>query len=339
MLLAELRRRRLLALERVAQLPTAEEREAAEERRAEEATAARLRALGIHTPAPQQPAAAVAFAQAEPSVATSDMPPREPAVAAAVPPHAPPTERSILDNNEAFAEPICRICHGGAELGRLFSPCRCRGTSRFVHPACLAAWRTISEGRESFYVCDVCGFRYNVRRAAWAGVLESRALLLSATAVLLLAAVSAVGFGCRVATLRIHLHFYRVVQWLPPWYNHARHRLWHASRVKDSLDGLVSGAVLCGLIGTIAAAHAAWREDPQSFWQRALPSIVMSFASSGTPLLRMFVAGGLYYGYAEAARAAGICAKQMLTRFGERVLDVDAAEANEAHAGVRDLNE
>ena len=326
-LLAELRRRRLLALERATQLPTAEEREAAAARLAKEATAARLRALGIRTPGPQQPAAAVASAQAEPAVA-----------AAAPPPRAPPPERTILDN-EAFAEPICRICHGGAELGRLFSPCRCRGTSRFVHPACLAAWRTISEGRESFYVCDVCGFRYNVRRAAWAGVLESRALLLGATAVLLLAAVAAVGLACRVATLRIHLHFYRVVQWLPPWYNSARHRLWHASRVRDSLDGLVSGAVLCGLMGTIAATHAAWREDPQSFWQRALPSIVMSFASSGTPLLRMFVAGGLYYGYAEAARAAGICAKQVLTRFGERVLDVDAAEADEAGAGVRDVTE
>ena len=331
MLLAELRRRRLLALERAAQPPTAEEREAAAERRAEEAAAARLRALGIRTPVPQQSAAAVASAQAEPVAAAAD-PPREPAMAAAVPPRQP------LDN-EAFAEPICRICHGGAELGRLFSPCRCRGTSRFVHPACLAAWRTISEGRESFYVCDVCGFRYNVRRAAWAGVLESRALLLGATAVLLVAAVSAVGLACRIATLRIHLHFYRVVQWLPPWYNSSRHWLWHASRVRDTLDGLVSGAVLCGLVGTIAAAHAAWREDPQSFWQRALPSIVMSFASSGTPLLRMFVAGGLYYGYAEAARAAGICAKQVLTRFGERVLDVDAAETNEVDAGARDLTE
>jgi hypothetical protein len=203
----------------------------------------------------------------------------------------------------------------------------------------LAAWRTISEGRESFYVCDICGFRYNVRRAAWAGVLESRALLLSATAVLLLAAVSAVGLACRGASLPVHLHFYSLVQWLPPWYNSARHRFWHSRPLQRSLDALVSGGVLCGLMGTIAAAYAAWREDPQYFWQRALPSIVMSFASSGTPLLRMLVAGGLYYGYAEAARAAGICAKQVLTRFGERVLDVDAAEAGEADARVRDLTE
>ena len=320
MLLAELRRRRLLALERAAQPPTAEDREAAEERRAAEATAARLRVLGIRAPPSQQPAAAVASAQAEPAVA-------------AVP--VPPTERAALEHE---AEPICRICHGSADLGRLFSPCRCRGTSRFVHPACLAAWRTISEGRESFYVCDVCGFRYNVRRAAWAGVLESRGLRLGVTAVLLLAAVSAVGLACRVAALRIHLRFYDAVQWLPPWYNGARHRFWHARPLQRSLDGLVSGAVLCGLLGTIAAAHAAWREDPQYFWQRVLPSIAMSFASSGTPLLRMFVAGGLYYGYAEAARAAGICAKQVLTRFGERVLDVDAAEG-EADGGLRDLTE
>jgi hypothetical protein len=323
-LLAELRRRRLLALERGAQPPTAEEREAVEERRAEEATAARLRALGVRTPAPQQREAARA----------------QPEVTAAVPqPRPPQPERSLLDN-EAFAEPICRICHGGAELGRLFSPCRCRGTARFVHPSCLAAWRTISEGRESFYVCDVCGFRYNVRRAAWAGVLQSRALVLGVTAALLIAAVMAVGFACRAASLRIHLHFYNLVSWLPPWYNSARHRAWRAFGLPRTLDALISGAVLCGLAGTAAAAHAAWREDPQQFLSRALPSIVMSFASSGTPLLRFFVAGGLYFGYIEAARAAGLCAKQVLTRFGERVLDVNAAESDEAAAAaVRDLTE
>lgn len=322
-LLAELRRRRLLALERGAAPPTAEEREAAEERRAQEATAARLRALGIRAPVAQQPTAAADAAQAPPVVAAT-----------------PPPRRTVLDD-EAFAEPICRICHGGAELGRLFSPCRCRGTSRFVHPACLAAWRTISEGRESFYVCDVCGFRYNVRRAAWSGVLESRAVLLGVTAAVLLAAVAAVGLACRAASLRIHLQFYGLVQWLPPWYNSARHRAWRAFGLPRTLDALVSGSVLCGLAGTVAAAHAAWREDPQHFYSRVLPSIVMSFASSGTPLLRVFVAGGLYFGYCEAARAAGLCAKQVLTRFGERVLDVDAAEVGDtdASAGARDLTE
>jgi hypothetical protein len=206
-----------------------------------------------------------------------------------------------------------------------------------VHPSCLAAWRTISEGRESFYVCDVCGFRYNVRRAAWAGVLQSRALVLGVTAVLLLAAVMALGFACRAASLRVHLHFYNLVQWLPPWYS-SRHWVWRAFGLPQTLDVLISGAVLCGLAGTIAAAYAAWREDPQHFYSRALPSIAMSFVSSGTPLLRMFVAGGIFFGYSEAARAAGLCAKQVLTRFGERVLDVDQDEA-ETVAAVRDLTE
>jgi len=335
-LVAELRRRRLLALERAAQPPqTAEAAEAAEERRAEEATAARLCALGIRTPAPPRSEAAAAAAAGSQAAA-------EGVAAAAAASHAHPApqpERAELPSEAPVAEPICRICHGGAELllGRLFSPCRCRGTARFVHPACLAAWRTISEGRDSFFVCDVCGFRYNVRRAAWAGVLESRALLLGVTAAMLLAAIALVGLCCRAASLRIHLHFYRLVFWLPPWHNSSARALWRAFGLSRTLDTLVAGSVLCGLAGSVAAAHAAWREDPQHFYSRAIPSIAMSFASSGTPLLRMFVAGGLYYGYTDAARAASLCARQVLTRFGERVLDVDAGEL--AAAGERDLTE
>ncbi|KAK4052924.1 hypothetical protein OIO90_004200 [Microbotryomycetes sp. JL221] len=43
---------------------------------------------------------------------------------------------------------MCRICFLGQEeeheLGRLFSPCKCSGTSRYVHVACLDRWRSAS---------------------------------------------------------------------------------------------------------------------------------------------------------------------------------------------------
>ncbi|KAF8539883.1 hypothetical protein BDD12DRAFT_881476 [Trichophaea hybrida] len=51
----------------------------------------------------------------------------------------------------------CRICfetspppyEPSLELGRLLSPCVCRGSSRYVHSACLQMWRETS--REAFY--------------------------------------------------------------------------------------------------------------------------------------------------------------------------------------------
>jgi hypothetical protein len=321
-LLAELRRRRLLALEQRAQ--PADEADA-EERRAEEATAARLRAIGIRLPPPPPPPAA-----APPPAADPQPPPPQQQQQQ----HTPAAARE----SDAYAEPICRICHGGAELGRLFTPCRCRGTTRFVHPACLAAWRTVSVGRDSFYVCDVCGFRYNVRRAGWAGVLESEALLLGATAVLLLAVVLSVGAAIRATGLRVDLWFYKAVLWLPPWYDAGAGRMWHWPGAPRAFDTLVTGGTVCGAAGTAAAALTAFQQDREWFYTRVLPSIAMAFASSGTPALRMMVLLGVFYGWQQLALRLRTAAKEVLTRFGERVLDVDADTLPPA-AAVRDLTE
>jgi hypothetical protein len=323
-LLAELRRRRLRALEARAgpgSQETPEQAEARAERLAAEATAARLQAIGVRpSAAPEPPVAPPAAADAP----------------AARPPPPPP-----LLETDAYAEPICRICHGGSELGRLFAPCHCRGTARHVHPACLAAWRTISAGRESFYACDVCGFRYNVRRADWAGVLQSEAAVLCATAALLLAALAAVGAACHAAALRVHLHFYRAVLWLPPWYDASASALWRTPGAPAALDALVSGAAVCGALGTAAATYAAWREDARWFTSHVLPSIGMAFASSGTPVLRAFCAGGVFFGGRQLAGTLRTAAKELLTRFGERVLEVPESDApaEPAAARVRDLAE
>jgi hypothetical protein len=314
-LLAELRRRRLRALEQRAQPVDDAD---AEERRAEEATAARLRAIGIRLPAPLPQADAEA--------------PRPQAAAEA--PQPPPAREA-----DASAEPICRICHGGGELGRLFTPCHCRGTTRYVHPACLAAWRTVSLGRDSFYVCDVCGFRYNVRRASWAGVLESEALLVGSTAALLCAAVLCTGAAIRAAGLRVDLWFYKAVLWLPPWYDAGAGRLWHWPGAPAAFDTLIAGAAVCGAAGTAAAVLTAFQQDREWVYTRVLPSLAMAFVSSGTPALRMLVLLGIFYGSQQLAHRLRTAAKEVLTRFGERVLDVDAHAGTPPHAAVRNLTE
>ncbi|TPX60138.1 hypothetical protein PhCBS80983_g02004 [Powellomyces hirtus] len=65
---------------------------------------------------------------------------------------------------------LCRICYGGPadeedepELGRLISPCKCKGTMRSVHIGCLNRWRTTSQKKESFYECDHCHYKYHFR--------------------------------------------------------------------------------------------------------------------------------------------------------------------------------
>ncbi|ORY80297.1 hypothetical protein BCR35DRAFT_304498 [Leucosporidium creatinivorum] len=85
-------------------------------------------------------------------------------------------------------EKVCRICFGGPEeeeeLGKLFSPCVCRGTSRYVHVQCLEHWRQASANSASFYACDQCGFQYRFSRTRFAKLFSSRLTLLGLTVLL-----------------------------------------------------------------------------------------------------------------------------------------------------------
>ena len=88
-----------------------------------------------------------------------------------------PRDPSAAAASDADADddaPQCRICFSGAEAGRLFAPCHCRGTMRHVHVACLDAWRNASAraNNASYHACDQCGFRYRTERGAWASFLE-----------------------------------------------------------------------------------------------------------------------------------------------------------------------
>merc|ERR1719210_2602154 len=70
-------------------------------------------------------------------------------------------------------QPICRICFVGAEDGgqgdgeQLISPCRCEGSQKYVHLACLRQWqRSVQLGgsnhphdtarEDRHQVCNVC---------------------------------------------------------------------------------------------------------------------------------------------------------------------------------------
>lgn len=58
-------------------------------------------------------------------------------------------------------QPQCRICLESD--GRDFiAPCKCRGSSQFVHRACLDQWRSIKEGF-AFAHCTTCKMRYHIR--------------------------------------------------------------------------------------------------------------------------------------------------------------------------------
>lgn len=57
----------------------------------------------------------------------------------------------------------CRICFEGEREDDLFiSPCRCSGTSKYVHYSCLNQWRQFNIDRPAYYKCMECNERYIV---------------------------------------------------------------------------------------------------------------------------------------------------------------------------------
>jgi hypothetical protein len=56
----------------------------------------------------------------------------------------------------------CRICLEDDIISELIYPCKCSGTSKYVHKSCLDQWRTLSNNREAYYKCFECHYKYRL---------------------------------------------------------------------------------------------------------------------------------------------------------------------------------
>jgi E3 ubiquitin-protein ligase DOA10 len=63
-------------------------------------------------------------------------------------------------------EPLsCRICSEEDTIENLIAPCKCNGSSKYVHRECLDAWRNRDGiGTKNFKQCYVCGFTYGIEK-------------------------------------------------------------------------------------------------------------------------------------------------------------------------------
>ncbi|OUM68137.1 hypothetical protein PIROE2DRAFT_19919 [Piromyces sp. E2] len=73
---------------------------------------------------------------------------------------------------------VCRICFGGVndvlESGKLISPCKCKGSMKYVHVNCLNEWRLTSANKSSYYQCDQCKYKYHFQRTKFASFISNR---------------------------------------------------------------------------------------------------------------------------------------------------------------------
>ena len=61
--------------------------------------------------------------------------------------------------------PECRICYESEKLDDLLiSPCKCKGTSKYIHESCLSKWRYSNTEGDAFNKCMECNHKYIFRK-------------------------------------------------------------------------------------------------------------------------------------------------------------------------------
>lgn len=82
------------------------------------------------------------------------------------------------------------------ESGRLLRPCKCKGSSKYVHEGCLQSWRHADPGygKRNYWQCPTCGFRYRLERMQWGRWISSTVTQLVLTVTIFLTALFLMGF-------------------------------------------------------------------------------------------------------------------------------------------------
>jgi len=171
----------------------------------------------------------------------------------------------INGHNQTMAPRECRICLVGDNQDDLIAPCRCSGTSKWIHRECLDQWRATA-ARSS---CAVCGFHYNLQ-----GMSPRRRyyLLVARDVILAVCMVLAATTGCVFVVRRSDANGELKV-FIPRW-------------MPDSVGyyfiGMAVGLMLLGLCAAVAGCY--WRSsvcgvleirnDNIETWQLVLCAII-----------------------------------------------------------------
>ncbi|KAG2445580.1 hypothetical protein HXX76_000192 [Chlamydomonas incerta] len=103
---------------------------------------------------------------------------------------------SAKEDEDVPHEKTCRICMEPETKKEdpLISPCLCKGSTRYIHRACLAKWRATKVGTQAHYRCEICHFEYVYRRIWWARLLRARPVAFAIFMTTLVLVATLVGF-------------------------------------------------------------------------------------------------------------------------------------------------
>ncbi len=109
-----------------------------------------------------------------------------------------PTFHPPSENIPGILQPSPTVTYDSEDpsSGRLLRPCKCKGSSKFVHEGCLQHWRHADPayGSRNYWQCPTCGFRYRLHRMAWGRWISSSASQIVLTVAIFLLAMFLFGF-------------------------------------------------------------------------------------------------------------------------------------------------
>lgn len=239
---------------------------------------------------------------------------------------AQPVDRTSDDEDV----PICRICRGTENdvTGpmRLFKPCMCHGSMKYVHVGCLQEWRQNSVNSSSYFQCAQCGFKYNIYRPRLANYLLSAGqdhnhILVRACSVLaLLLATIMSGFLC--SWFHLDARFYDLMEWSPPWKDWDNSDAGVVSLyLASALDIFASGALFIGMLMFVVTMYSRMQ-----MWYEMRNyvgiGLTLAYLSQGGGIWRLSAIAGLMYAYYNLYERFRVLSKRLLHWLGDRVIEV-----------------
>ena len=81
-----------------------------------------------------------------------------------------PTFEAPSEHLPSAFQPTPRVSYISSDPqdGRLLRPCKCKGSSKYVHEGCLQSWRHADpNSKRNFWQCPTCGFKYRLERVGF----------------------------------------------------------------------------------------------------------------------------------------------------------------------------
>ncbi|OJJ47079.1 hypothetical protein ASPZODRAFT_166328 [Penicilliopsis zonata CBS 506.65] len=247
-----------------------------------------------------------------------------------------PTYEPPSENLPGFLQHNPRVIYMSSDpdLGRLLRPCKCKGSSRYVHEGCLRYWRHADSDYRSrnYWHCPTCGFQYRLERLRWARWISSIWTQFGLTFLVLISTVFLLGF---VADPIIHLYFTHMESFydLDFWEPDLEFDVVATGSFNRWLLHFTKGLASLGVLSFIKALFAlsSWH-----WWGLRSTGLVSSGRNTGrsrvssvTWLVILIGVGAFLVTVYKALRA---WSRRTLEKVGEHVMDVPLPDDDEEDA-------